>query len=63
MTITPKEICDAGFAISMSEARRLMFMGAITESCKKCGFRKDTLKDNCKACGNEEFELKRKKKN
>ena len=63
MTITPKEICESKLAISFSEARRLMFSGAITEVCKKCGFRKDPLKDNCKACGNSEFELKRKKKN
>ena len=62
MTITPKSIVEAGLAISLSEAKRLMFSGFVTEVCKRCGFRKNPLKDECKLCKNTEFEIIKKKK-
>jgi len=56
--ITPKQVCDAGFAASMAQARRMIACGAVKISCQSghaC-----TCIDKCDKCGCGELVLKQK---
>ena len=37
MMIDPKRVCEAGLAVSMGQARRMIHMKRVEEVCGKCG--------------------------
>lgn len=62
--ITPKEVCDAGIAMSFGEARRLLQGNIIRHICSQCGSCRcsSCLKESekCRLCGSTERKLDRK---
>ena len=64
--LTPKEICDAGLAVSMAQARRMIALGAVREICGKCGACRcsdcQEKSATCNHCGAKEIAIDKKGK-
>jgi hypothetical protein len=64
MTIKAKDACEAGLAVSMSEARRMITIGNIKEICAKCGACRceecQRQHPTCHNCGSDQLKLHKK---
>lgn len=64
MNITPKEVCDAGFAVSFAQARRLIAQDRVVRVCSKCGAcRCDVCREKhvtCRVCGEKHMNIHRR---
>jgi len=49
--VTPKQVCDAGLAVSFAQARRMIASKEVWMNCAKCGNECQNPNEPCGGCG------------